>query len=132
MAERAKPGTRIRISWPKGALTALLRDTPTTERLLAALPCESSARTWGEEVYFSVPVKAKLEPDARQVVDPGTVCFWVQGGSLALPFGPTPVSQGDECRLVTAVNVLGAFEGDARKLKTVRDGDEVRVERVPD
>jgi hypothetical protein len=132
MVERTKPGTRIRISWPKGALTAVLRDTPTAEKLLAALPCEASANTWGDEVYFSIPVKAKLEPDARQVVDPGTVCFWVQGSSLALPFGPTPVSEGDECRLVTAVNVLGAFEGDARTLKTVRDGDAVRVERVSD
>jgi len=126
------PTTRIRISWPKGALTAVLRDTPTTQKLLAALPCESTANTWGEEVYFSVPVKAKLEPDARQVVDPGTVCFWVQGSSLALPFGPTPVSKADECRLVTEVNVLGAFEGDARKLKSVRDGDAVRVERTDD
>jgi hypothetical protein len=126
------PANRIRISWPQGALTAVLRDTPTTQKLLRALPCKSSASTWGEEVYFSLPLKAKLEPDARQVVDPGTVCFWVQGSSLALPFGPTPVSEADECRLVTAVNVLGAFEGDARKLKTVRDGDAVRVELVSD
>jgi hypothetical protein len=123
---------RIRVSWPKGALTAVLRDTPTAQQLMAVLPVESRANTWGEEVYFSVPVKAKLEDDARQVVEPGTVCFWVQGGSLALPYGPTPVSQGDECRLVTAVNVLGAFEGDARTLKTVRDGDKVRVERATD
>ena len=125
-------GNRIRVSWPKGALTAVLRDTPTAQKLLAALPVESSANTWGEEIYFSVPVKVKLEADARQVVEPGTVCFWVQGSSLALPFGPTPVSEGDECRLVTEVNVLGAFEGDARVLKTVRDGDRVRVERETD
>jgi hypothetical protein len=120
------------VSWPKGALTAVLDDTPTSHALLSALPLESSASTWGEEVYFSVPVKARIEPGARQVVDPGTVCFWVQGSSLALPFGPTPVSEADECRLVTAVNVLGSFEGDARKLKSVRDGDRIRVERATD
>ena len=120
--------SRIRISWPRGALTASLEDTPTARQVLAALPCESSANTWGEEVYFSLPAKAKLEPNARQVVDPGTVCFWVQGSSLALPFGPTPVSQGDECRLVTDVNVLGKIEGDPRKLASVRDGDRVQVE----
>jgi hypothetical protein len=119
---------RISISWPKGAVTAVLDVTPTAERLLAALPLESGANTWGEEVYFSVPVKVKLEADARQVVAPGTVCFWVQGGSLALPFGPTPVSKGDECRLVTDVNVLGRIEGDPRKLESVRDGDRIRVE----
>jgi len=119
---------RIRISWPGGALTASLQDTPTARQVLAALPCESSASTWGDEVYFSLPVKAKLEPDARQVVDPGAVCFWVQGSSLALPFGPTPVSRGSECRLVTDVNVLGNIEGDPRRLASVRDGDQIKVE----
>ena len=121
---------RIRISWPKGEVTAGLEDTPTVRQLLAALPCESRANTWGEEVYFSVPVKARLEPDARQVVDPGTVCFWVEGSSLALPYGPTPVSEGEECRLVTAVNILGRIDGDARRLAAIRDGNTVRVERV--
>lgn len=121
---------RIRITWPNGSLTARLEDTATARKLLAALPVESSANIWGEEVYFRIPVKVNLEPDARDVVDPGTVCFWVQGSSLALPFGPTPVSQGSECRLVARVNVLGAIEGDARRLKTVRDGDAVKVERL--
>lgn len=120
--------SKIRISWPKGALTLSLQDTPTARQVLAALPCESTASTWGEEVYFALPVKAKLEPDACQVVDPGAVCFWVQGSSLALPYGPTPVSRGKECRLVTEVNVLGAIEGDPRALASVRDGDRIKLE----
>ncbi|HEX6829024.1 MAG TPA: cyclophilin-like fold protein [Burkholderiales bacterium] len=119
---------RIRIRWPKGEATASLLDTPTAKKLLGVLPCESSASTWGEEVYFSVPVAAALEPDARQVVDPGTVCFWVEGRSLALPFGPTPVSKGEECRLVAKVNVLGKLDGDPRVLATAAAGDSVRVE----
>jgi len=98
--------------------------------VLAALPCETSANTWGEEVYFSLPVAAQLEPDAQQVVDPGSVCFWVDGAALALPFGPTPVSKGRECRLVTKCNVLGKIAGDPGKLKSVRDGDAIRVEAV--
>lgn len=119
--------TRIRIAWPKGELTAVLSDTPTARKLLEALPCEASANTWGEEVYFALPVSVKLEADARQVVEPGTVCFWVEGHSLALPFGPTPISKGKECRLVAPVNVLGRIEGDPRALATVRDGDGIRV-----
>src|SRR5258706_4419833 len=59
---------RIRIVWPRGELCAQLHDTPTATALLAALPCQSRANTWGEEVYFSVPVDAALELDARQVV----------------------------------------------------------------
>lgn len=123
---------RIRIVWRSGEVTADLRETPTTRALLAALPCKSAANTWGEEVYFGLPVQAKLESDARQVVDAGTVCFWVEGGALALPFGPTPVSTGDECRLATKCNVLGSIEGDARRLKSVREGETIRVEPISD
>ena len=120
---------RIRISWDKGEVFAVLEDTPTAGKLLEALPCVSRANTWGDEVYFEFPVEAELEPDARQVVDAGAVCFWVEGSSLALPYGPTPVSVGDECRLVTEVNVLGMIEGDPRMLASIRSGDEVRVEK---
>ena len=121
---------RIRIKWSSGELLAQLDDTPTATKLAEALPCESRANTWGKEVYFEMPVQTSLEENARQVVEPGTVCFWVQGSSLALPFGPTPVSQGDECRLVTEVNVLGKIEGDEQELGTVRDGETIRVEAV--
>ncbi|MGH6692616.1 MAG: cyclophilin-like fold protein [Gammaproteobacteria bacterium] len=121
---------RVRIAWQGGEVTANLRDTPTSRGLLAALPCEAGAHTWGEEVYFEVPVTARLESGAEQVVDPGTVCFWVQG-ALALPFGPTPVSKGNECRLVTRCNVLGRIEGDPRRLKQVKQGATVRVELIP-
>jgi len=122
--------TRIRIKWPKGELTAQLADTPTARAVVATLPAKSRANTWGEEVYFTLAADVALERDAREVVDPGTVCFWVQGGSLALPYGPTPVSRGNECRLVTKVNVLGKIDGDARKLATVRDGDAIEVTLV--
>ena len=118
---------RIRIKWPKDELFAQLADTPTARAVAAALPAKSRANTWGEEVYFTLAADVQLERDAREVVDPGAVCFWVQGGSLALPYGPTPVSRGNECRLVTKVNVLGKIEGDARKLATVRDGDAIEV-----
>ena len=119
---------RIRISWDKSEVFGVLNDTPTAKRLLKALPCSSTVSTWGDEVYFRVPVHAELESDSQQVVSPGTICFWVEGQSLAIPFGPTPVSRGDECRLVTKVNVLGKLEGDPRVLKSARDGDEIRVE----
>jgi hypothetical protein len=120
----------IRIAWKSGEVTASLRDTPDGRALLAALPCESRASTWGNEVYFSLPVAMKLDADARQVVAAGDVCYWVQGNALALPFGPTPISQADECRLVTHCNVLGRINGDPRRLATVRDGDAIRVSLV--
>ena len=121
---------RIRISWDDGAVEAVLAATPTAEKVWAALPCTATANTWGEEVYFEVPVQAALEPEARQVVEKGAVCFWVEGQSLALPYGPTPISTGDECRLVSEVNVLGQIEGEPRTLAGVRAGAPIRVERV--
>lgn len=122
--------TSVRITWPGGSVIADLRPGPTVERLLGALPCESIINTWGEEIYFTLPFRAVLEPGAQQVVPPGTVCFWVDGSALALPWGRTPVSRGDECRLVSPCSVLGAIRGDPSVLATARDGDTVRVEAL--
>ncbi|MFB7463776.1 cyclophilin-like fold protein [Streptomyces sp. NPDC056224] len=119
---------KIRISWPAGQLTATLDETPTGKALAEALPISASANTWGEEVYFDTGVSVTLEPDARQVVEPGTVAFWTEGDALALPYGPTPLSRGGESRLASPCNVLGSFDGDSRLLATVRDGDPIRVE----
>lgn len=121
---------RMRISWDGGAVEAILDATPTAEKVWSALPCTATANTWGEEVYFALPVRAELESDARQVVEKGAVCFWVEGQSLALPYGPTPISAGDECRLVSKVNVLGQIAGEPRALAAVRAGALLRVERV--
>jgi hypothetical protein len=118
---------RIKISWPKGALSAMLDDTPTARALVATLPVTASAQTWGEEVYFEIPVEAPLERDAKQVVPPGTVCFWAEGSSLALPWGRTPLSEGDEPKLVTRCNVLGGIDGDPRQLASVSSGDAITV-----
>ncbi|MFG3496038.1 cyclophilin-like fold protein [Streptomyces sp. NPDC047928] len=123
---------QIRISWPAGHTTATIEETPTSKALAGVLPLTSTARTWGEEVYFDTPVSTAPEPDARQVVEPGTVAFWTEGDALALPYGPTPISRGDECRLASPCNILGSLDGDPRVLATVRDGDPVRVEHVTD
>ncbi|MFK0289154.1 cyclophilin-like fold protein [Streptomyces sp. NPDC090442] len=128
---------KIRISWPAGNVIATLDDTPTAAALLAALPLRSTARTWGEEVYFDTGLTPALEPDARQVVEPGTVAFWTEGNALALPYGPTPISRGwgssrtrfgGESRLTSPCNVVGRVDGDPRALATVRAGDAVHVQ----
>ncbi|MEU6590919.1 cyclophilin-like fold protein [Streptomyces sp. NPDC046881] len=122
---------QIRISWPAGNITATLdASTPTTQALAKALPLASTARTWGEEVYFDTGVSVSRETDARQVVEPGTVAFWTDGDALALPYGPTPISRGEECRLASPCNILGSVDGDAGLLATVRAGDPIRVELI--
>ena len=121
---------QIRIKTDRVEILAELQDTPTSKALLDALPCESSASTWGEEVYFSVPISVDLEADARQVVEPGTVCFWVEGNAVALPYGPTPISVGDECRLISEVNVVGKVLGDPRQLDKINQADRITIEAV--
>jgi hypothetical protein len=120
---------KIRITSGRLELHAELRDTPTTRALGGALPFEASAQTWGEEVYFSTPVSVKLEADAKQVVEPGTVCFWTEGDSLALPFGRTPISTDEKPKLASRCNVLGQIVGDAKALAGIKAGAKVRVEK---
>lgn len=123
-------GARIRIVAGRITLEAVLRDdTPSVAKLLEALPFESRANTWGEEVYFEAPLALDLEPDARQVVEPGTVCFWTEGSSIALPWGRTPISGADgKPKLAARCNLLGQLIGDARALAKVNSGDRIRVE----
>ncbi len=109
-------------------LTVTLRDTPTAQAILAALPIESRAQTWGDEVYFSVPVTAELEADARDVVTAGELAFWVEGSCIAIGYGPTPISQGNEIRLAARTNIWADTNDDVRQLSTVQVGDAIRVE----
>ena len=122
--------TRVRLRSGKLSIDLELKDTPTAKALLAALPFQASAQTWGEEVYFTTPVSVKLEADARQVVEPGTVCFWTQGGALALPFGPTPISNDARPKLAHPCNVLGSIVGDAKRLAGIRSGQRITVEKA--
>lgn len=119
---------KIRVLAGKTQFEIALDETPTAQALLEALPFESVAQTWGEEVYFEAPVNANLEPEARQTVEPGTVCFWVEGSALALPWGRTPISTDARPKLVSPCNVLGRILGDAQLLARVAAGDRVKVE----
>ena len=119
---------RVRMTIGSVAIDAELLDTPTADAIYAALPFESRAQTWGEEVYFSTPVHVKREADARDVVQPGELAFWVEGDSIAIGFGPTPISQGDEIRLANKTNIWGRALNDVRSLKPVRSGAAIRVE----
>jgi len=120
---------KLRLKTSAVEITLDLRDTPTARAVFDAAPFEGRAQTWGDEVYFETPVSAKLEPDARQVVDPGTVCFWTQGDALALPFGRTPISTDERPKLANPCNVLGSL-ADFSSLKKIKAGDKVRVEKA--
>jgi hypothetical protein len=121
---------KIKITSGSTELVASLLDTPTAAAIYAKLPIESRAQTWGEEVYFEVPVQAARETNAKDVVDPGEIAFWVEGNCVAIGFGRTPISQGDEIRLAAKTNIWATTEEDVKKLAAVRPGQKIRIEKL--
>ena len=121
---------RIRFEFANLTLDAELLDTPTARAIASALPISSSTLTWGEEVYFEVPVKLPAEKDARAVVVPGEIAYWPEGPAIAIGFGRTPISQGEETRLASPCNVFARAIGDVKRLAAVAAGTKVRVTAV--
>ena len=121
---------RIRFEFATVTLDAEPLDTPTANAILAALPIVSSVLTWGEEVYFEVPVQMPRGKAARAIVTPGEIAYWPDGPAIAIGFGRTPISQGDETRLASPCNVFAQARGDVKTLAAVKAGTKVKVSVV--
>ena len=121
---------RIMIRAGQVSAAAALHPTLTAEAIWNALPIEGRANTWGDEIYFSIPVKADLERDAKEVVESGDLGYWPPGSAFCIFFGPTPASRGNEIRPASAVNVVGQVQGDPKVFKQVSSGTKVVIERA--
>jgi len=120
----------ISITAGKVSLRAELNEGPTAEKIWEALPIEAKANTWGDEIYFGIPVRAEEEPGAKEDVEVGQLGYWPPGNAFCIFFGPTPASSGGTPRAASPVNLLGRVLGDAKELRKVRDGETLRLERV--
>jgi hypothetical protein len=118
---------RVRFEFAGILLDAELMDTPTAHAVAAALPVSASVMTWGEEVYFPVPVKVAAEKGA---VTPGEIAYWPEGHCIALGYGRTPISQGDETRLASPCNIFARALGDVKALARVKSGTQVKLSRI--
>jgi uncharacterized protein len=121
---------KIRITAGKVSAEATLNNSPTATQIWEALPIEGRGNTWGDEIYFSIPVGAKPEKDAREIVTVGELGYWPPGSAFCIFFGRTPASTDDRPRAASAVNILGRIQGDATVFKAVSSGTPVRLERA--
>jgi uncharacterized protein len=109
------------------AIRARLHETPTAQRVWAALPIYAEAQMWGHEFYFDAPVSSSREPEARDVVSAGEIAFWPDGHAIAIGFGPTPVSRKGEIRMASPCNIFATAIDDVSALKGVHAGETVAV-----
>jgi len=119
-------GRRIRITAGKVEAEAELNDTRTAQAIWEALPIKGRVNLWGDEIYFSITLKLKLEAGQR-LVSVGDLGYWPDGNAFCIFFGPTPVSQGDEIRPASPVTVFGKVIGDAAVFKNVAAGTEITI-----
>ena len=124
---------RIQISVEDTVVEATLLEGETAHRLWEALSTAGitgADSTWGDEIYFAIPLEAPAEPGAREEMAVGEIAYWPPGKAFCIFFGPTPASQGDAPRAASAVNPLGRIEGDPHIFKSVPDGAEIQLERI--
>ena len=120
----------IEITSGELTLQAELNESPTAQEIWKKLPLEGRANTWGDEIYFEVPVVMDQESDARAEVEVGELGYWPVGRAFCIFFGPTPVSTDERPRAYSPVNVIGRVQGDATLFKLVMDSDLVRIDRL--
>jgi len=122
--------TKIIIKIGNLALPAQLNDTPTAQKIANSLPIRGSFNTWGDEIYFSIPVEADLDKSAKEEVEVGDLGYWPEGNAFCIFFGPTPMSPRGKIVPASAVNIVGKVLGDATRLKEVMDEREIILEKA--
>lgn len=123
-------GQPIRILVGDAEFAAELNDSPTAAAIADALPIEASANTWGAEIYFCIDVDHEAEPDARAEFGIGELGYWPPGSAFCIFFGPTPASKAGEPRMANPGNPIGWITSDLAKLKSVRNGFRVYIEKA--
>ena len=121
---------KIEIKFEHLSFHAELNDSPTSNELWKHLPLESQVNTWGEEIYFEIPLNMPQEPDAHEIVEIGELGYWPVGQAFCIFFGPTPVSTDERPRAYSPVNILGKIMGDCEQLKSIQNQEKVRLERL--
>ena len=121
---------KIKITAGDVSAIGVLEDNATADAVWDALPISARANTWGDEIYFGIPVQVEEAEDAGDVVEMGALAYWPPGNAFCIFFGRTPAGQGDEIRAASAVNRLGKIEGDPTVFKQVAGGATMTIEKA--
>ncbi len=122
---------KIIIRFATYQVKAELYDTPTGKAVFESLPFTRNVSTWGDEIYFGIPVKVDLEPGAIAEVSSGDLAYWPNMPAFCIFFGATPASSGDTPVAASPVNVFGKLtEIEIDKLHNIPDGTNVTIEKA--
>ena len=119
----------INLKFSNYTLNIKLRSTNTANAIKNILPFKSIVKTWGDEIYFEIPIKKNLdlESDAKDVINLGEIAYWIDGKCIAIGYGKTPISQNNEIRLAAKTNIWGDAVLDVKELGKIKDGDEIII-----
>ena len=119
----------INLKFSSYTINIKLRSNKTASAIKNILPFKSIVKTWGEEIYFEVPITQdiSLEKDAKDIINLGEIAYWVEGKCIAIGYGKTPISKGNEIKLAARTNIWGDANLNVEKLKNIKDGDEVII-----
>ncbi len=121
---------KIKITVANITIEAELFDTACAREIVERLPIEVIPNEWGDEFYFGIPVTMPLDETATRVVKIGDIGYWPPGGALAIFFGPTPLSRGNDPVPASEVNLVGKVLGDATVLKKAKGASTIMLEKI--
>lgn len=120
---------QIKITAGDVSAMGTLNDGGMAELIWGACPIKSTAKTWGDEIYFDVDIDAAGE-DLQPTVGMGDLAYWSPGPAFCIFFGPTPMSSGNEIRPASPVSIFGKVDGDPTIFKAVRGGTTITIEQA--
>jgi len=120
---------KVIITFPSYTVEAEILETPTGKAIYDALPLKRNLSTWGEEIYFDIPVHVDLEEASSAEVSVGELAYWPNMPAFCIFFGPTPLSTGDKPIAASPVNIFGRLlEVNREKLSKIHEGENILVE----
>jgi|TARA_B110000003_G_scaffold62303_1_gene62692 hypothetical protein len=121
---------KIVLKCKKAELILELRETLTADIIYNSLPLKSKIQKWGEEFFFETGLNVELENNAKSVVNIGEIAFWNDGSAIAIGYGKTPISKGNEIRLISPCNIWADCKFDKSYIENIKENETIILERV--